>query len=467
LEEIFKGNKALFEGLYIYDWWDWTQQHPVIRLDFGAISNYSNEALNLSLTNFVEAVAKENGLLLTEAPLSDKFAELIKKLHSDTGRQVVVLIDEYDKPIIDNLSQPEVMEGNRKILHDFYQILKAADEHLRFVFLTGVSKFAGVSIFSGLNNLRDITLVEEYATICGYTQQELEYYFTAYIDLLSEKLAVNRNDALEMIRNWYDGYSWDGRNSVYNPFSTLLLFAEREINNYWFRTGTPTFLIETLKKRNQLKPILEPFTVSSKVFESFDPVRISEVSLLFQTGYLTIKQKDHRAIPPQYTLDIPNNEVKESLLEYLLNAYSDYPLEETQELKQRMQHQLLQGDTAALEQSLREMLAYIPFSLHIGQEAYYHSLMLLWLKMLGFNIIGEVNTNVGIIDAVWKFPGHTVVAEVKCLVKKGRMATLLTNAMKQIEEKRYYERFMNEGKVSLLAVVFAEKEIGCRMLEKK
>jgi hypothetical protein len=150
-----------------------------------------------------------------------------------------------------------------------------------------------------------------------------------------------------------------------------------------------------------------------------------------------------------------------------LNAYSDYPVERGQDLKQRMQRQLLSGDTGALEQSLREMLSYIPFSLHGKDEAYFHSLMLLWLRLIGFDITGEINTNIGIIDAVWKFPGHTIVAEVKRQVKKGRMTTLLNNAMKQIEEKRYYERFMNEGNVSLLAVVFAEKEIGCRMLAKK
>ncbi|MDR1610591.1 MAG: ATP-binding protein [Candidatus Symbiothrix sp.] len=463
LEEIFKGNKPLFEGLYIYDHWDWTQQHPVIRLDFGGRSNKSAEILNLSLTKFVEAVAKEYGVSLTEAPLSDKFSELIEKLHVSTGKQVVVLIDEYDKPIIDNLSAPEVMEENKRILHDFYQRLKAADEHLRFIFLTGVSKFAGVSIFSGLNNLNDITLDERYASMCGYTQRELETNFVEYIDDVAQYMNTDKEKLLDDIRFWYNGYSWDGRTPVYNPFSTLLFFDKRQFDNYWFRTGTPTFLIETLMKRNQLKPILEPVITDSSIFESFNPVRISEIPLLFQTGYLTVKDKDFRSAPPQYILGIPNNEVKESLLKHLLSAYSYYPLESAQELRQRMQQQLLVGNAAGLEQSLREMLAYIPYPLHIGREAYYHSLMLLWLKLLGFDITGEVTSNIGSIDAVWKFSGHTIVAEVKCQVKKGRISTLLTKAIRQIEEKRYCERFMNEPKVSLLAVVFAEKEIGCRM----
>ena len=466
LEEIFKGNKALFEGLYIYDHWDWTQQHPVIRLDMGDVNNTLSMDLEDDLSAIITSIAQNYNITLSRK-LAGGFAELIEKLHLSTGQQVVVLIDEYDKPIIDNLSKPEVMEKNKQILHNFYQILKAADEHLCFIFLTGVSKFAGVSIFSGLNNLNDITLDDRYASICGYTQQELENYFSEHLDDVSHYTGIEKTELLDGIRHWYNGYSWDGRTFVYNPFSTLLFFDKRQFDNYWFRTGTPTFLIETLKKRHRLKPVLEPFIADSSIFDSFDPVQISEMPLLFQTGYLTVKKKELIGGQPQYTLDIPNNEVKDSLLKYLLSAYSGYPVEREQGLKQRMQQQLLSGDTTALEQSLREMLAYIPYPLHIGQEAYYHSLMLLWLRLLGFDIVGEITTNIGRIDAVWKFSGHVVIAEVKCQVKKGRMATLLTNAMKQIEEKRYYERFMDEEKVSLLAVVFAEKEIGCRMIEKK
>jgi hypothetical protein len=467
LEEIFKGNKSLFERLYIYDHWDWTSQHPVIKVDFGGMSFHSPEALNNSLSDLIQSTASKHNVILERTEIPDRFKELIEKLHLSTGYQAVVLIDEYDKPILDNMSFPEVMEENRRILHSFYQILKAADEHLRFVFLTGVSKFAGVSIFSGLNNLRDISLFEYFATICGYTQQELEYYFTEYIDSLSEKFSITRTATLNFIREWYNGYSWDGKTSVYNPFSTMLLFAEKEINNYWFRTGTPTFLIETLKKRNQLKPLMKPTVADSSLFESFDPVRISEIPLLFQTGYLTIKHKEIVELQPQYTLDIPNNEVKDSLFKYLLNAYSDYPLEREQELKRRMQQQLVSGDATGLEESLREMLSYIPYPLHIGKESYYHSLMLLWLRLLGFDITSEITTNIGSIDAVWKLPDMVILAEVKCQVKKGRMATLLTKAMKQIEEKRYCERFTAEKKISFLAVVFAEKEIGCRIRELK
>jgi hypothetical protein len=466
LEELFKGNKDLFEGLYIYDKWDWTQQNPVIRLDFGGINNSSPEELENDLSNKITKIAQNNNITISRK-LGGGFEELIEGLHLSTGRQVVVLIDEYDKPIIDNISSPDVTESNKRILHDFYQVLKARDENLRFLLLTGVSKFSGISIFSGLNSPNDITIDDKYASICGYTQAELESSFSEYLDEMEKKRGISKEILLKGIRQWYNGYSWDGETFVYNPYSTLLLFDKMQFNNYWFRTGTPTFLIETIKKRNIIEPILEPVVVGSNFLESFDHSIIDVIPLLFQTGYLTIKKRELDNIRVKYTLDIPNNEVKESLLENLLNAYCNYPVAKAQDLTQRMQQQLNNCNTTGLEQSLKEMLAYIPFALHLDYEAYYHSLMLLRLKMLGFDIIGEVNTNIGIIDAVWKFAGHTIVAEVKCLTKKGRIATLLTNAIKQIETKRYYERFMGDEKVSLLSVVFAEKEIGCRMVVKK
>jgi hypothetical protein len=207
---------------------------------------------------------------------------------------------------------------------------------------------------------------------------------------------------------------------------------------------------------------LEPFTVDSIAFESFDPLRIDEVPLLFQTGYLTIKKKEFIGGRPRYTLEMPNFEVEEAFLKYLLSAYSDYPVGMTGGLKERMQQQLVTNDAAGLEQSLREMIAYIPYPLHIGKESYYHSLLLLWLKLLGFDITGEITTNIGRIDAVLQLPDHVIVAEVKFQPKQGKMPKLLDEAINQIKEKRYYERFKDQ-QVLLLGVAFAGKEIGCRI----
>jgi hypothetical protein len=463
LGELFKGNKALFEGLYIYDQWDWTRKHPVIRIDWTIIRHGSPEEIEISLCGFLQNIARIHELTLTNQYASDLLVELIALLHRKTGEKAVVLVDEYDKPITDHLLNPDVMEGNKKALHDFYQVLKGADDHLQFVFLTGVSKFSGVSIFSGLNNINDVTLDDKYASICGYTQQELEQSFPEQIEELAKKTDTDRAQVLEGIRKWYNGYSWDGKTPLYNPFSTLLLFDKKEFGNYWFRTGTPTFLIELLKKRNQLAPILQPIIVHPILFESFDPANINEVALLFQTGYLTVKKKEIVGIRPQYTLEIPNQEVEESLLEYLLNAYSAYPLEQGQFLKERIQQQLLSQDTEGLEKSIREMLAYVPYPLHIKREAYYHSLLLVWLRMLGFDIEGEITTNTGRIDAVWKTPGRVIIAEVTFQAKKAKITDLLDAAILQIREKKYYERFLSEPQVSLLGIAFAGKEIGCRI----
>jgi hypothetical protein len=461
LDAVFKAQKDLFEGLYIYDRWDWTQKHPVIRLDFGERAHATPEKLESSLYSFINEIAENYSLTLNSPDLPDRFSELIKRLHLTTGKQVVVLVDEYDKPITDHLSNLEIMEANKTMLHDFYQVLKAADEHIRFVFLTGVSKFSGISVFSALNNLRDITLSEDYATLCGYTQQELESYFTEYIDDVASHVEMNREELLDAIRKWYNGYSWNGKTPVYNPFSTLLFFVEKQFDNYWFRTGTPTFLINLLKSRNQTETILEPIQADSGVFDSYDPANISEIPLLFQTGYLTIKRKELIYGQPHYTLEMPNSEVRHALLRHLLSAYSVYPVEEVQPLIYKMQRQVRDKDAAGMERNLRMMLAHIPAILHVKSEAYYHSLLLLWIKMLGFDIQGEVMTDIGRIDAVWHQPGLTVVAEIKYHAEK-EAGDLLDAAMLQIRNRRYYEPYLDR-KVVLMAVAFTGKDVKCRM----
>jgi hypothetical protein len=371
LEAVFQGRKELFEGLYIYDKWDWNEKFPVIHLDFGAISHRTPEQLVRSLSDFINKTVSRNKIVIESSELADKFAELIEQLHESTGQQVVVLVDEYDKPITDNLSNPKVMNANREMLHDFYQVLKAADDHLRFIFLTGVSKFSGLSVFSALNNLHDITLSQEYATLCGYTQEELEKYFAEHIDTVAQHLNKSRQELLDNIKNWYDGYSWDGKTSVYNPFSTLLLFAEKSFDSYWFRTGTPTFLIELLKSRNQITPILEPVEVGGKIFDGYDPATLNEVSLLFQTGYLTVKDINDTDINNKiYTLDIPNLEVRKSFMEDLLSAYTACRSDQVQLLITQMQQQIYNSDTEGLEKNLRMLLANIPYTLHQKNEAY-------------------------------------------------------------------------------------------------
>jgi hypothetical protein len=461
LDALFKGQKELFEGLYIYDKWDWTQQYPVIRIDFGGLSHRTTEALINSLSDLVKITASKNGIVLESTELPDRFRELIEQLHSSTGQPVVVLVDEYDKPITDHLSNPEVMQTNRETLHDFYQVLKAADEHIRFIFLTGVSKFSGVSVFSALNNPDDITLDDRYASICGYTQEELESNFTEYIAAAAQKLSMSRETLLDEIRTWYDGYSWDGETPVYNPYSTMSFFKKERFTDYWFRTGTPTFLMELLKSRNQLQPVLEPIEADESAFDSYDSANIGEMPLLFQTGYLTIKQRVFNNGMAKYTLDLPNSEVRNAFMKHLLSAYCNYPVEQIEPVIFNIQQQVRNGDTAGLEQNLRMLFAHIPYELHVKKEAYYHSMFLLLLKMLGFDIQGQIMTNIGRIDAVWQQPGLTVVAEIKYHAEKST-DSLLDEAMAQIHDRRYYEMYLDR-KVMLMGVAFTGKEVKCRL----
>jgi hypothetical protein len=296
----------------------------VIRIDWTNIRHDNKEDLTIDLSDFLKSIAADNGITLTRRFSSSLFSELIQALHLTTGKKVVVLIDEYDRPFLDTMDTPEA-EGVRRELHQFYGILKGSDDHLRFVFMTGITKVAKLSIFSALNSLKDISLVEQYATICGYTQEELESNFAEHIEATAAHMGVTREDLLENIRTWYDGYTWDGKTPLYNPFSTLRFFKNREISGYWFSTGTPTFLIERLKRQHLAKTVLEPMLVDVSTFDAYDPGNISDIALLYQTGYLTIKEKQLTYGIPKYTLAVPNLEVKAALMEHLLSAYTQYP----------------------------------------------------------------------------------------------------------------------------------------------
>jgi hypothetical protein len=460
LDALFKGKKKLFKGLYIYDKWNWSKKYPVVRLDWTQIDHSSLERMEISMTGYLNAIAMDYQITLTSQSASDCFRDLIRALKNKTKNKVVILIDEYDKPITSHLSDDK-LEDIQAAVHDFYQVMKGSDEYIRFILLTGVSKFSGLSIFSALNNPDDITLDENFVTICGYTQEELESYFVDYVDNLAGKRNENRNEVLDDIKEWYNGYSWDGKTSVYNPFSTLSLFKKGEFKNYWFATGTPTFLVNILRNHNQIKHIFESVETGSNAFESYDPVSINEIPLLFQTGYLTIKSKTEIQRKVRYSLGVPNSEVSDSFSNYLLNAYCGYPVDQLPVLVDKMKTQIENGDTSGLEQNLRMLLANIPSILHVPLDAYYHSMFLLLMKVLGFDVRGEVLTNIGRIDVVLHQPDCTIVAEVKHDIKK-TVDVMLREAMNQIRDKKYYEAYLDR-KVVLLAVAFTGKEVKCEL----
>jgi hypothetical protein len=467
LEAIFQGRKELFEGLYIFDKWDWTRQHPVIRIDLGGISYRTPELVDTSLNLILDEYFDKYHIEKITAPLNTKFHILIARIHQSTGEQVVVLVDEYDKPIIDSLHNLDLARNIQEILHDFYQVMKASDDHLRFLFLTGVSKFSKVSIFSGLNNLNDITLDPQYISICGYTQTELESYFDPYIDNLAQVENLSKQEILHKIKHWYDGYSWDGKTFVYNPFSALQLFVKKSFKDYWFESGTPAFLVNLIKEYNDIEAVTESFDVPADEFDAFDIQHLNTRVLLFQTGYLTVKkaQKDLFDNKLIFTLDIPNEEVHKSLIKHILGGYVNKRPSDVYIVGSRMMQHLLDGDSSAFERSMQSLFANIPHQLHIPREQYYHSLFILWMNLLGFKIDAEVSTDKGRIDAVWTWGERVVIAEIK-YAARGKTEPLLNAALAQIRDRRYYERYSGENKrIALLAIAFAGKETACKMEE--
>ena len=311
LKALFQGQKELFDGLWVQDHWDWTQQHPVVHIGFSSIG-YKELGLEKAIEIQLRKIAKSEAVNLEGKGISQLFKELIEKLSSQN--EVVLLIDEYDKPIIDYLDDIPQAKAHQKILKSFYSIIKDAGTHIRFLMITGVSKFSKVSIFSELNNLEDITVDWRFSALVGLTQEEVEHNFEAHLQASQERLKINRAQLLKEVKDWYNGYSWDGEVFVYNPFSLLNFFHKSAFLNFWFATGTPTFLVRLLKKRQDIN--FEKIEVDQSIFESYDIDNLDTLPLLFQTGYTTIKSIEEFGI---YLLDYPNREVKESLLRHLIS----------------------------------------------------------------------------------------------------------------------------------------------------
>ena len=310
LKEVFHGSEELFRGLHIHAGHDWSQRHPVVRLSFGGSSFTEREHLQVNVLAQLEGVAEQQGMSARYATGPERFAHLLRTLHTRTGRRVAVLVDEYDKPILDALVEaPEVARANRDYLRGLYGVIKDSDAHVEFTFLTGISKFSKVNLFSQLNNLTDLTLDPVYSSICGYTEGDLDMVFAPELGGLDR----------ERVREWYNGYSWLGAEKVYNPYDVLLLLRRRKFAAHWFETGTPAFLVDTLFERRVTSVSLDRTVSTEALLSTFDvggrsaAERIGTEALLFQTGYLTITGEEELGGEALYRLGYPNREVRESL----------------------------------------------------------------------------------------------------------------------------------------------------------
>lgn len=449
LQELFRGNKALFQGLWIEDKIDW-QPRPVILINFNDL-DYHSQTLEVALTNYMDELAAAQGIILTTPHYKDKFRELIVSLAAE--QKIALLIDEYDKAITDLLENEQKVQEHVTTLKNFYSVLKAtAADYLHFVLLTGVSKYGKISLFSDLNNLLDITMDRRFATLLGYTQAELEQYFPERIDQLAQTYNMSRPEMLALIAHWYNGYSWDGVNKVYVPFSTLVFLEQQMFANHWFSTATPSFLLKLLRKQQIPAYELERVGGGSTLVDSADVNNINVHSLLFQTGYLTVKQvRTGISGQAQFILGYPNFEVAQAFQQLLL---IDYLGERGERLAGtillRLEEALSSRNVEGFTNVLKSVFASIPHTLFLPQEAYYHSLVYLLLKLLGFTILAEPLTNVGRIDAVVELPEAVYILEFKTSTAK--------IALDQIRNKQYDLPYRNQGKpIILLGIAFDQE----------
>jgi hypothetical protein len=453
LKYLYKGEKDLFNGLWIEDKWDWEKEHPVIHVDLSQIDT-RNSSLQIGLMMQMQRHAQTYDITLRGNSATDCFQELIYEL-GKSNEKCVVLIDEYDKPITDYITDAQTSIQHIKELKSFYGVLKGADQYLHKVVITGVSKYGKVSVFSDLNNLAEISMKPEAALVCGYTQQELEHYFDEYIDEACTQFEVDRTALLAQIRYWYNGFTFDTKMSekLYNPFSILNFFSQYDFRNFWYATGTPTFLAEMIAEEEFRPENLEYFKATDLLFQSADIDNIDALSLLYQTGYLTIKNIQKSGMTRIYTLGYPNYEVRESFVVYLMAIYmQETPSQISQGLIVELKLALMDRDWQRIINVLNHVFATVPYQIFGTNEAYYHSLVHVTLTLSGFLVLSELLTNKGRIDTVLETDDLVVIFEFK-------MNSTAEIALAQIKEKKYAERYAKSDKdLFLIGVNFDSEE---------
>ena len=459
--EVFSGDKELFRGLWIYDSGYVFEKHPVIRLDMSNIANSNPQILGEELMTELGKRFALEGVDANFSSPSTVLKNLIEELYKKYDHRVVVLVDEYDKPILDHLDDVETAEANRKVLKAFYGVLKSMDPYLGFIFITGGAKFTKTSIFSELNNLLDITLSKKYANICGVPVSELDGYFSDYIKMLSQQEEFRKYSSLyDEILAWYDGYSWDGKTKLLNPFSLLSFFSQGRFFSFWYASGTPTFLIKLIKSKPESFIMLSNLKISERVLDSFDIYKMGVVPLLFQTGYLTIKDRRYGEAPESYLLSIPNLEVSEALNMNIVAEFTEKEEDITEASYRKIKKSLRAGDLQVMLETLRSLFASVPYQLHIDREAYYHSIFYAVMSVLGFDVDAEVSVSKGRIDAVLELYDTVYVMEFKyndCApdaapeVKQKMFEDALSRGMAQISNVGYQEKYAGTGKKICLA----------------
>ena len=448
LKELFEGREVLFRGLAIHERWDWTVRHPVIRIDLSAGNYLAPDWEAEDVTPQIARVEDAFDVAPVGNSARARLRHLVAELHERTGQRVAVLVDEYDKPLLDAIRSPEVAEANRLALRGLYSIVKQCDAHIKFSFFTGVTKFGKVSLFSDVNNLIDLSLDPSYAAICGYTDDDLDTTFAAELEGLDR----------QAIRDWYDGYNWLGQDSIYNPWAMLLLFQTRQFKAHWFESGTPAFLIDTLLERRIGGPALETSYATEDLLSAFDIDDLGTEALLFQTGYLTIAEAHHSEAVTRYRLGCPNREVRQSLNAFLLRAQSPDGAGRDRD-RDRLRALLANDDVDGVAALFRAFFASIPHQWFRRNdlarfEGYYASVFYSHFAGAGLEVAVEESVSRGDLDMAVRLHNRTYVFEFKVVASGGD-----GSAMHQIKARGYAEKYQRPGEtVRLIGVEFSEVE---------
>jgi len=453
LNEIFKGNKELFKGLWIYKADYAWGKYPVVQIDFSKSKARNEDELINYILYQLDKIAQVYGITLEQTQYDIKFDELLTKLSGIN--KVVVLIDEYDKPIIDNIENPKLAVELREILKGFYTIIKACDEHIRFVLLTGVSKFSKAGVFSGLNNLEDISMDAQYSSLLGITMEEMETCFKDHIDFFVKRKKISNAELMKKIIYWYNGFCFSKScRKVFNPFSALLLFKKLDFSNYWFESATPGFLIKLIKGKKIDIEKMQKLEVREENLSTYEIEDLSLIPLLFQTGYLTIKGYDEDFMT--YRLGYPNFEVENSFQYALLRSYS---YTETNGYLVGLIRALRNDDFELFFDTLRIFFADIPYDLQLNKEKYYQTIFYLIFSLIGLKIEAEVKTNKGRIDAV--------IIDKDIYIFEFKFSGGKNKALNQIKDKEYFEKYQAMNKaIYLFGVEFTDRNIGDWVVEK-
>lgn len=453
LKALYSGKKSLFKDLWIgssdYEW----QEYPVVHLDFSGIAHKTAQQLEQDLVRHLQKIADEYSLniilnLVPESAL-DQLITALSKIN-----KVVILIDEYDKPILDHIKNIEQAKEQQLILKGFYDTIKSLGQHLHAVLLTGVSRFSQTSLFSGINNLNDLSLKPEAAELLGYTHEEIQHYFKPHIDAFAHYKHQSSEEITEKLQKWYNGYRFSEKETkVYNPFSVLYALHDKRFMNYWFTSGTPTFLVHLLKKEYENIENIEDIKLSAHALGNFEIDNIPLIPLLLQTGYLTLA--DYNEETNNFSLKVPNFEVEESFTKFIVTALAQAPTATVETALDQLRTALENNDIQKFCIILETLFAHIPYT--ISKESYYHALFQFLLSLLALNAQSEILTDKGRIDVA-------VITKKQVFIFELKVNNSADVALQQIKELRYYERYRNSGKqIVLVGLAFNRLDTELRL----